>query len=135
MPRMSPVTPPGSLFKLPPPLRDKRHLEAIRACPCLFCARQAEPAHIRFSMFGEKPPTGLGTKPGDNWTVPLCPDHHRSGANAQHKSGERGWWERMGVDPLKVAKALYAVSPDVEKMRKIVFKILTSTDFLNDRSS
>jgi hypothetical protein len=51
--------------------------------------------------------TGKGEKPHDRYTVPLCPYHHRIGVDCQHNSNEREWWERTGIDPWKIAAALW----------------------------
>lgn len=82
---------------------------------CVICQRPAEAAHIRFSdaSWGKVNP-GTGDK-DDRWIVPLCPDHHRTGPDAQHGVGEREWWERHGIDPLPLAKQLYDATGDYER--------------------
>ena len=95
--------------------QEREHLSFIRSLPCTICKtrRNVEAAHVRYAdpSFG-KVSTGLGTKPDDRWTVPLCAKHHRIGLDSQHADNERSWWEKEGVDPLAIALKLYAVSGD-----------------------
>jgi len=61
----------------------------------------------------------VGQRPDDLWTVPLCANHHREGPDAQHRQGERKFWEKARINPLRLAELLAAVSPDVEKGERI----------------
>jgi hypothetical protein len=46
----------------------------------------------------------MGSKPGDQWVVPLCIMHHR----ALHDAGnERAWWQEAKIDPLAEAARLW----------------------------
>jgi hypothetical protein len=103
--------------------RERDHLAFIRSLPCTICKkrRQVEAAHIRYAdpTYG-KASTGLGTKPDDRWTVPLCAEHHRTGTDAQHAGNERIWWTQHGIDPLAVALKLHAASGDDEAGEMIV---------------
>lgn len=109
---------PLTAFSLDPSKRDvgkldPEHLAFVRSLPCLICGatRMVEAAHVRYGdpTYG-KAKTGLGQKPADRWSVPLCAAHHRTGPDAQHNSNEREWWERRGIDPLRAAVALKVVS-------------------------
>ena len=84
-------------------LRDKEHLRYVASQPCIVCNRiLAEAHHVRFAQ-----PKALGAKVSDEFTVPLCRDHHRE----LHNNGnERAWWHDMGVDPLPVAHRLWEES-------------------------
>jgi hypothetical protein len=53
----------------------------------------------------------------------LCPQHHRLADDSQHSEGERAWWAGHNIDPLALAARLYAVSPDVEAMTRIIMTI------------
>lgn len=124
---LSPATP-GELLKRPrqdssrkrssmgraPRVLDGRHLNAVRQCPCLKCGLDPAgiAAHVRMnsSAFGKR--TGLGEKPDDCWTVPLCRDDH----DEQHRIGELQFWHDLDVNPLHVAKRLADLSPDISKM-------------------
>jgi hypothetical protein len=45
----------------------------------------------------------LGLKVSDEFTVPLCRGHHRQ----LHQAGnEVTWWEKLEINPLKIAKEL-----------------------------
>ena len=103
-------------------MRDAPFLKMVSQLPCLVCKRPgpSEVAHVRYAAPDHgKPPTGLGAKPSDVWTVPLCAWCHRDGPDAQHKSGERAWWARKGIDPVAVAKALRAAG-SVDEMLKVI---------------
>ncbi len=99
--------------------RSETHLAFIRTLPCIICANniETEAAHIRMADRSiAKPMTGIATKCDDRFTVPLCGVHHRH----QHDSGERDWWIMAGIDPIKLALALYSVTGDYERGCQIV---------------
>lgn len=127
---VSPRAPYGSLLKEARPAKhnkrpardkDDTHLAAVRQCMCLSCGidREIEAAHIRFSAPG-KPNPGVGMKPDDKYTLPLCATCHRSSPTAQHEVGEVKFWAALGIEPLVVAARLHDASPDVEKMRAVI---------------
>ena len=92
--------------------KDDEHLKLIRQLPCLACgAEPAEAAHLRYGdpMRG-KPHTGIGQKPDDKWTTPLCPICHRMGKDCQHSMNERVWWEQQRIDPIPVCERLWEAS-------------------------
>jgi Rad52/22 family double-strand break repair protein len=71
--------------------RDKDHLRFVASQPCLLCERQpSDPHHLRFAQ-----PRGLGMKVSDEFTVPLCRDHHRQ---LHHSGNETSWWYDMGIE-------------------------------------
>lgn len=109
----------GELRQREPRVRDERHLRLVRQCPCLICHRApcGEAAHVRYASdeYGKREP-GIGAKPSDRWTVPLCHEHHM----AQHSVGEKPWWRQHGIDPLRVATMLSIASPDLDAMVRIV---------------
>jgi hypothetical protein len=84
-------------------LRDKSHLRFVASHPCLVCHRQpSDPHHLRFAQ-----PRALGLKVSDEFTVPLCRDHHRQ----LHQAGnEVAWWHNLNIKPLPIAKSLWAES-------------------------
>lgn len=94
-----------------PRQHNDRHLDFIRQLPCVICGdnTSTEAAHIRMMdpSIG-KPMTGIGTKPDDKFTLPLCGRHHRE----QHAMREFTFWDEKGIDPVKKALALYSVSGD-----------------------
>jgi hypothetical protein len=106
--------------KRSPRQKDEAHLKFIRGLPCCVCGNniETEAAHVRMpDPTIAKPLTGLGIKPDDKFTVPLCGDHHRT----QHANKEAVFWSRWGrnCDPVKLALALYAVSGDHELGERI----------------
>ncbi|TLX44125.1 DUF968 domain-containing protein [Xanthobacter autotrophicus] len=88
---------------------DPAHLALIRKLPCLVTGsrERIEAAHIRMSdaAMGKRN-AGVGAKPSDCWTVPLSAEKHRE----QHEGNERWFWERHGINPLRVAERLYDLS-------------------------
>lgn len=128
--RCSPIAPIGSLLKGSKPEKrkpspagrdprqhDRGHLAAIRKCPCVICGREpcGTAAHVRMTAPG-KPNPGIGAKPHDRYTVPLCDKHHK----VQHGMGEAKFWQGVRIDAIALAAALFARSPDIDKMRKVV---------------
>jgi hypothetical protein len=84
----------------PKRLRDKGHLRFVASHPCLVCGRQpSDPHHLRFAQ-----PRALGLKVSEEFTVPLCRDHHRQ----LHQAGnEVAWWHDLDIKALEVAKRLW----------------------------
>ena len=94
-----------SQLTLPEPrrIRNKEHVRFVAQQACLVCGRRpSDPHHLRHLQ-----PRALGRKSSDEFTVPLCRIHHR----ALHRAGdERDWWNDIGIDPRKVARALWKKS-------------------------
>ena len=67
-------------------------------------------------------PVGIGTKPDDSRTLPLCDWCHLNAQDAQHRVGESAFYGELGIDPLKLAKQLHAARPDIAAMRMVIFK-------------
>jgi len=94
-----------SQLTLPEPrrIRNKEHVRFVAQQACLVCGRRpSDPHHLRHVQLG-----AIGRKSSDEFTVPLCRIHHR----ALHRSGdEQAWWKEIGIDPRKVARALWKTS-------------------------
>lgn len=129
--RITHYAPPGSLLKrfaAPAPRpraiegeRDPDYLALVRQCPCLKCGMEpSEAAHVRFASAAFGKASGLGKKPKDSDTVPLCAGCHRLDRDAQHNRGERMFWAELGVNPLIVAQQLWAARGDLVAMRAVV---------------
>ena len=87
----------------PKRLRDKSHLRFVASQPCLVCGHQpSDPHHLRFAQ-----PRALGLKVSDEFTVPLCRDHHQQ----LHQAGnELAWWHDLDIKALEVARGLWEES-------------------------
>jgi hypothetical protein len=98
--------------------KNRDHCAFVAALPCLICGRAGvHVAHVRYAEpRAGKPITGIGTKPSDVFTVPLCPEHHAQ----QHKGAERAFWSHHAIDPIFVALALYGASGNMEAGEQIV---------------
>ena len=94
-----------SVLSLPAPrrIRDRDHVRLVAKQPCLICGRRpADAHHLRFAQSRT-----LGRKVSDEFTVPLCRGHHRE----IHRCGDEAvWWNRVGIDPIVPARALWLES-------------------------
>jgi hypothetical protein len=101
-------------------IKDETHLDFIRGLPCVICHDNTttEAAHVRMPMLrAAKKITGIGIKPNDCWTVPLCSRHHRR----QHEIGsESKFWGDYGINPVEIAAFLYCATGDPEAGEEIV---------------
>jgi hypothetical protein len=87
----------------PKRLRDKAHLRFVASQPCLICGRQpSDPHHLCFAQ-----PRALCLKVSNEFTVPLCRDHHQQ----LHQAGnEVAWWHDLDIKALETAKRLWEES-------------------------
>lgn len=101
-----------------PRVENEKHLAFVRSLPCLVTGRTGtDAAHIRYSdLRVAKRKVGIGEKPDDRWVVPLCREEHMK----QHSMSEKQYWHNVGIDPILIALALYAVSGDNEMGEIIV---------------
>ncbi len=66
------------------------HLSRVVGLGCWICQRAAEAHHIRDGQ-------GAGRKASDFETIPLCPDHHRTGGwGVAFHAGAEEWERRYG---------------------------------------
>jgi hypothetical protein len=81
-------------------VRDREHVKFVAGHPCLICGRRpADPHHLRYAQS-----RALGRRVSHEFTVPLCRGHHRE---AHRYGDEAAWWAKAGVEPLRVANALW----------------------------
>ena len=95
------------------------HIAFLHSLPCIACGNDlgSDAAHIRFTdPRASKRNPGIGQKPSDMWTVPLCRVCH----SKQHSMNERAYWAAVGVDPVFYALALWAFSGDYQTCCEIV---------------
>ena len=102
---------------------DDAHRAFIRTLPCVVCTATAICAHVRMSEYGgivvpvdER--GGMGLKPDDRWTLPLCRTHH----DMQHTVGEVPFWDAGKVNPLALAQSLYANTGKREACLNIILR-------------
>jgi ERF superfamily len=80
--------------------RNKAHLVFVASQPCLICQRTpCDAHHLKFAQ-----PQALGRKVSDEFTVPLCREHHHE----LHRQGnEAAWWANLQIAPVDKAKELW----------------------------
>jgi ERF superfamily len=80
--------------------RNKAHLAFVASQPCLVCRRSpCDAHHLKFAQ-----PQALGRKVSDEFTVPLCREHHHE----LHRHGnEVAWWANHQITPVDVARELW----------------------------
>jgi hypothetical protein len=80
--------------------RNKAHLRFVASQPCLVCQRiPCDAHHLKFAQA-----RSLGRKVSDEFTVPLCREHHQE----LHRHGnELAWWANLQITPLPVASELW----------------------------
>ena len=77
-------------------LRDPKHLASVRKMRCASCGKSpSQAAHIRIGTDG-----GIGIKPSDCYTMPLCSDCHTK----QHNQGEASFWSNSAFGSVNAAR-------------------------------
>lgn len=102
-----------------PRQKNEKHLGFIRELPCCVCLNpiETEAAHVRMSdAMAGKVNSGVGAKPHDFFTVPLCGRHHRM----QHSGSERDFWNLVGINPFYLGLVLHSVSGDHDTATMVV---------------
>jgi len=88
-----------------------QHRKWVRGFKCCVdngeCSLRIECAHVRGGTDG-----GMGKKPSDKFTIPLCDTHHAE----QHRIGEAPFAKRYGLNLLEIAARLWAQSPYGKKL-------------------
>jgi hypothetical protein len=81
-------------------VRNKSHLIFVAAQPCLVCQRSpCDAHHLKFAQ-----PRSLGRKVSDEFTVPLCREHHHE---LHRRGNETAWWANLQIAPLETARELW----------------------------
>ena len=91
----------------PKRVRSKAHLRFVATMPCVVCGmRPVEVHHLKHLQ-----PRARGLKVSDEFTVPLCPEHHRE---VEAASGDEArWWATcFHIDAEVAAKNLWERSHD-----------------------
>lgn len=93
-------------------IRSPGHLAWVRTHACCVpeCLdRPIEAAHVRTGTDG-----GMGIKPGDQWAISLCRDHHAW----QHRVGEEAFEAAHKINMKALAREFAAKSPHRRKLIK-----------------
>ena len=102
-----------------PRVHDEKHLDFIRSLPCVSCGNDTatEAAHLRAGnlKYGKRE-TGMGEKPSDKWTLPVCSSCHRE----QHEGDESLFWAVRGVNPWVLAMTLHDISGDRDTAMEVL---------------
>jgi len=69
--------------------RSKKYLEFIRKQPCIICLKNETEAH-HCREFN----SGIGIKPSDTFSIPLCREHHYE----IHNIGKNSFYGRHEID-------------------------------------
>ncbi len=119
------IVPPSTAFSLTssrrkhPRIENRNHLAFVRRLPCVVCLtrRNVEAAHVRMGnpLYGKRQ-AGMGEKPNDAFSLPLCAAHH----DEQHSMNEGEFWKLLEIDPLMLALALFNSSGDQEWAEQII---------------
>lgn len=100
------------------PGMSEAHCAAIRKCPCAACLR-IPAGEIHHLKHGTKT-RGMGLRSTDRFGVPLCRSHHEEIERAGTKN-ETSKFKSWGIDDvLDLTAGLWAVSPDVPQMTKVL---------------
>jgi hypothetical protein len=59
--------------------QEKKYLNMVAALGCCRCGNEAEIHHIRQFQ-------GMGQRASNYLTIPLCPEHHRTGRDSIHNN-------------------------------------------------
>lgn len=100
------------------PGMSEAHCAAIRKCPCAACLRM--PAGTIHHLKQGTGTRGMALTSTDRFGVPLCGLHHQEIEDAGTKN-EGATFQSWGIaDVLDLAAGLWAVSPDVPQMTKVL---------------
>lgn len=86
-------------------VKDGDHLAYVAGFPCCCCGVSPVEVHHLIGQYGpDGPVRGWSLKAGDNFTIPICPAHHR----ALHDDGnEIEFLDLYGVNGLEIAQELW----------------------------
>lgn len=92
------------------PVKQQSYEDFIRTLPCVVTGGQAEAAHLStanaaYGHFGR----GKSQRASSRWVLPLCPEKHRLGSDAQHSMNEIEFWRSHGINPYRLALVLYGI--------------------------
>jgi hypothetical protein len=104
-----------------------RHRAWLRRHQCcllgMWCEGSTEVAHVRSAANA-----GIGLKPHDAFSVPLCRSHHQ----LQHQIGQESFQKHHKIDLLALAREFVRLSPDL-KMKESLKEVREWTEIPNLR--
>ena len=93
--------------------RSPAHRKWVRGHYCIVAGCTQTPiecAHVRSGLtMGEQ--AGMGFKPGDEWCVALCFEHHK----IQHAIGEQSFEAKFNLNLMAAAQEFFSRSPHRRK--------------------
>jgi hypothetical protein len=95
-------------------IRSAKHLARLRKLACTIPECGGFPVDAHHLTHVEK--RGLGQKPSDALTVPLCRWRHHSATSndgVHHVGNESDWWRARDIDPVTIAQRLWNESEGV----------------------
>lgn len=102
----------GATRQREPRQLDPAYLGWIRTLPCVACTvlnvqqkTPTEAAHPKHGEAGAWREFGAAERSHDRMAVPLCSAHHR-GRGGEHDSGQRQFWDGIGVRLPELVRAL-----------------------------
>lgn len=105
----------------PRPGDSRAHLEFIRKLPCCVCGIHGgiySPYTVAHHLLrADNRPKGTGRKHLDKYAIPLCTIAHR---DVHAHGNDEAWLTERGIDGRALAAALWRVSGDLDKGRRIV---------------
>ncbi|MCK5445673.1 MAG: DUF968 domain-containing protein [Rhodospirillaceae bacterium] len=109
------------------------HLILVRQMPCVICLTTHS---IVCHHLMRNTVRGMGLKAPDTDVLPLCYWHHTASDDCAHdnKCGSEGAWfaSKDILDPLGVARALYAITGNYEAMLGVITGAKDTSDFNSD---
>jgi len=106
------------------PGNSEAHKLAIQKLPCCIPGCNVvgcDPHHLKHGPAAAE--RSVNRRATDRWLLPLCHAHHFFGVevDAPNAKREPGWFRDRGIsEPIELAAALWAVSPDKGAMARIV---------------
>ena len=103
------------------PGNSEDHLAALRKCPCVVTLRM--PAGVVHHLKAGTGERGTQQKSSDKWGLPLCAEAHTGADGVESVASRREpeWFAERGIaSPLDLAAALWAASPNIGRMTKII---------------
>lgn len=86
---------------------EKQHMGRVAELGCCLCRRygwHGTPAEVHHVRTG----TGAGRRASHFDVIPLCPSHHRQGADGLHVMGRKAWERAHGVTELELLAGVRA---------------------------